>query len=82
VLYERLRKRNYAPAKIAENVQAEVLDVILCESAGTDAQVFEIDNTSCAPEQTAATIMDIVAGNADGYRPGTVDRSGEMEKWC
>jgi len=82
VLYERLKKRNYAERKISENVQAEALDVILCESADSDAHVFEIDNTSCTPEETALTIRDIVSGKISGYGPGSVNWAEEMEKWC
>ncbi|MCL2143292.1 MAG: adenylate kinase family protein [Methanomassiliicoccaceae archaeon] len=82
VLYERLRKRNYPPQKIIENVRAEALDVILCESADSDAHVFEIDNTSCTPEEAASAITDIAAGRTQGHTPGSVDWSEEMEKWC
>ncbi|MDR0334426.1 MAG: adenylate kinase family protein [Methanomassiliicoccaceae archaeon] len=82
VLYERLKKRNYAEPKISENVQAEALDVILCESTDSDAHVFEIDNTSCTPEQAALTIKDIVAGRIGGHGPGSVNWAEEMERWC
>jgi adenylate kinase len=82
VLYERLKKRNYSERKISENVQAEALDVILCESTGSDAHVFEIDCTSCTPEQAASAIKSIAGGSTEGYKPGNVDWSEEMEKWC
>jgi len=82
VLYERLKKRDYATEKITENVQAEALDVILCESVGNNAHVFEIDNTSCTVEQAASMVMDIVSGRTAGYGPGSVDWSSEMVKWC
>jgi adenylate kinase len=82
VLYERLKKRNYAEKKIIENVQAEALDVILCESADSDAHVFEIDNTSCSLEQAAAMVYDIAAGRTEGYVPGSVNWAEEMIKWC
>jgi len=82
VLHERLKKRNYAPSKIKENVQAEALDVILCESTGSDAHVFEIDNTSCTPEEAALTIKKIVSGNSEGHGPGSVNWAEEMERWC
>ena len=82
VLYERLKKRNYAEKKMIENVQAEALDVILCESTDSDAHVFEIDNTSCSLEQAAAMIYDIVAGRTCGYMPGSVNWADEMIKWC
>jgi len=82
VLHERLRRRNYAPQKIIENVQAEALDVILCESTDSEAQVFEIDNTSCTLEQAVSMISDIISGRTTGYGPGSVDWTEEMEKWC
>lgn len=82
VLYERLKKRNYAPRKISENVQAEALDVILCESAETNAHVFEIDNTSCTLEMAVSMIDDIIAGDTGAYGPGSVNWAEEMERWC
>jgi adenylate kinase len=82
VLHERLRKRNYARSKITENVQAEVLDVILCESMDSEAHVFEIDNTSCTLEEAALTIKNIVSGSTSGYGPGSVNWTEEMERWC
>ncbi|MDR0778795.1 MAG: adenylate kinase family protein [Methanomassiliicoccaceae archaeon] len=82
VLHERLRKRNYASSKIIENVQAEALDVILCESAETNAHVFEIDNTSCTAEQATLMVTDIINGNSEKYKPGSVNWIEEAEKWC
>ncbi|MDR0791205.1 MAG: adenylate kinase family protein [Methanomassiliicoccaceae archaeon] len=82
VLHDRLKKRNYAYPKIIENVQAEALDVILCESTGSKAHVFEMDNTSCTTEQATLMVMDIVNGNTETYRPGSVNWSEEMERWC
>ncbi|MCL1984685.1 MAG: adenylate kinase family protein [Methanomassiliicoccaceae archaeon] len=82
VLYERLKKRNYAPQKILENVQAEALDVILCESAENNAHVFEMDNTSCTPEQAVSMIYDMIRGEKERYLPGSVNWSEEMIKWC
>jgi len=82
ILYERLKKRNYHEKKITENIQAEALDVILCESVENNAHVFEIDNTSCTVEQAASAITEIISGKTDGYGPGSVDWSSEMMKWC
>jgi len=82
VLRERLVKRNYPAQKITENVQAEALDVILCESSESNAHVFEIDNTSCTTEEAISAVADIIAGNNERYRPGSVDWTEEMEKWC
>ncbi|WII08553.1 adenylate kinase family protein [Methanomassiliicoccales archaeon LGM-DZ1] len=81
VLAERLRKRGYSDGKVLENVQAEVLDVILCESTDTDIPVNEIDCTRGTPAEAADIIERIVRGNGDIYRPGNVDWSGEMEEW-
>ena len=82
ILYERLKKRNYPEQKMKENVQAEALDVILCESSDSDAHVFEIDNTSCTLEHAASMVRDIVSGNTEGYEPGSVNWAEEMVKWC
>jgi adenylate kinase len=82
LLHERLRKRNYAERKVLENVQAEALDVILCESLDSDAHVFEIDNTSCTLEQAVSAITGIIAGDTKGYEPGSVNWAEEMVKWC
>lgn len=53
VLAERLRARGYPEAKVTENVQAEVLDVILCEATDSDIPVAEIDCTAGDPSETA-----------------------------
>ena len=82
VIAERLRARAYDEAKVREHVQAEILDVILCESAdsGTD-RVYEIDCTALSPSEAAGMIEDIITGNIDGVPPGSVDWSKEMEEW-
>jgi len=82
VLHERLVKRNYPEQKITENAQAEALDVILCESSCSDAHVFEIDNTSCTTEEAISAVIDIINGDNERYRPGSIDWTEEMEKWC
>ena len=82
VLYDRLKKRNYTVRKVTENVQAEALDVVLCESAENNARVFEIDNTSCTAEQAVSAIRNIVKGRTEGHEPGSIDWSEEMVKWC
>lgn len=81
VLAERLRKRGYSDAKVLENVQAEVLDVILCESTASDIPVNEIDCTRGTPAEAADIIERIVKSDAEIYTPGCVDWSGEMEEW-
>lgn len=80
VLAGRLRARGYGEAKVLENVQAEVLDVILCEATDSDIPVAEFDTTSARPEDTADLISRFVGGEAI-CPPGTVDWTQEMEKW-
>lgn len=81
VLAERLRARGYSEEKVRENVQAEILDVILCESLDTDIPVNEIDCSSCTPSDAVGFIERILNGDNDICPPGSVDWSGEMEEW-
>jgi adenylate kinase len=86
VLRERLEKRRYSPEKIQENLEAEALDIILCESAEWCDNVFEIDTTSQSVERTLSNILNILNGLAlgrekelaDRYRPGSVDWSEDF----
>ncbi len=81
VLAERLERRGYSRAKVRENTESEILDVILCESAETDIPVFEIDCTSVTPAGAADAAEDILSGNTGKYLPGSVNWSSEMEEW-
>ena len=81
VLAERLRARGYGEEKVVENVQAEILDVILCEAIESGGDVYEIDCTSRSVEEAADMVADIINGNGDDRLPGRVDWSGEMEEW-
>ena len=81
VLAGRLRARGYSESKVRENVQAEILDVILCEADGSKARVFEIDTTDLTPEETADKMEDVIKGKGDHQVPGSTDWSEENEKW-
>ncbi len=81
ILAGRLEKRGYSPAKVRENVQAEILDVILCEAADTDMPVNEIDCSRGTAAEAADIIERIIKGKSDIYAPGNIDWSGEMEEW-
>ena len=81
VLAERLRARGYSDAKVRENVQAEILDVILCEATDSDIPVNEIDCTSGTPSDAVDFIERILNGETEICPPGSVDWSGEMEEW-
>ncbi len=81
VLAERLRARGYADAKVTENVQAEVLDVILCESVDSDIPTFSVDTTSSDPSKIADSVEDIMKGDTHQYMPGNTDWTEEMDRW-
>ncbi len=81
ILAERLRARGYDEDKVRENVQAEVLDVILCEATESDIPVFEVDCSARTPAESADAIEQIVKGNGSDYLPGRTDWSGEMDEW-
>lgn len=81
VLAERLRRRGYSEAKVRENVQAEILDVILCEAAESDIPVNEYDCTSCTPSDAVDFIERILKGETEIGLPGSVDWSSEMDEW-
>jgi len=81
ILYERLKKRGYSESKILENVQAEALDVILCESVDTGRIVIELDNTDVNTNTLISQLEDAVADGHEKYAPGTVNWGEEMVKW-
>lgn len=81
VLAERLRKREYSKRKVLENVQAEVLGIILCESTDSDIPVSEINCTSGAPSEAVDLILRIISTDPDLCQPGSIDWSREMEEW-
>ena len=80
-LAQRLRDRGYSEPKVRENVQAEVLDVILCESVDSEIPTFVVDTTSCGPDSAADAIEDIMKGKTDNNLPGDISWSSEMDKW-
>ncbi len=81
VLAERLRERGYAEPKVIENVQAEILDVILCEASEADVPVCELISSDESTRSIADKVEDIIKGNTDKYGPGNVDWTEELEKW-
>lgn len=81
VLAGRLRARGYPEAKVRENVQAECLDVILCEAADTGIPVAEIDCTAGSPAEAADLVERIIKGGTAISPPGGIDWSPEMGEW-
>lgn len=86
VLRARLQKRKYSAEKVQENLEAEALDIILCEAVDWCDHVFEINTTSQSLEKTFDDIVAILDGLAGGqeeklavrYRPGSVDWSEDF----
>ncbi|MDR1954619.1 MAG: adenylate kinase family protein [Candidatus Methanoplasma sp.] len=81
ILAERLTERGYSENKVRENVQAEILDVILCESAEAGVPLCELDSSEDSIKDMADMAEDFIKGNIDKYGPGNVDWTGELEKW-
>ena len=83
VLRGRLEARGYKEAKVAENVEAEAVDVVLIEAldAGPPGGVHEIDTTTDPPEASAELLMRILEGADTGHAAGRVDWSGEVLGW-
>ena len=81
VLASRLKARGYLDRKVAENAEAEALDVILVESVETGREVFEVDTTGMTSEEAAGAVMSILAGEKEKYAIGNIDWSEEALDW-
>jgi len=69
VLRDRLRRRGYPPAKIRENVEAEVLDVCLSEAVATYGlkKVAEMDTSSRTIEDCVKEALLILSKREVGH---------------
>jgi len=84
-LHKRLSERGWEEAKITENVQSEVLDVLLAEAleagAGThtdtDTPVFEYDTTDSKPKETVERLIEAI--EKEEKRSGTVNWTGSID---
>ncbi|HEX16823.1 MAG TPA: hypothetical protein ENG60_00165 [Thermoplasmatales archaeon] len=88
VLRKRLEEKGWREEKIRENIDAEILDIILCEAIDIHGtrKVFEIDTTERSVEEVADIIRKLIDGKGDLeiYKPGNVDWSnyiGGMRGW-
>jgi len=84
-LKKRLTKKQWSTKKIKENVDAETIDVILCEAIEQHPQknVFEIDTTNKTIQEVATIIIKIVKKNfqpTKTYTIGQIDWSEEIFK--
>ena len=84
-LKKRLQKRKWNDEKITENIEAEALDIILCESVEyfPEKNIFEIDTTNKTIESVAASIETITKSGfmpIKKYNIGKIDWSEEIGK--
>ena len=80
-LRQRLNSTEWSPQKIAENVEAEAIDVILVESLENRAETFEIDTTNMTTKEVADAILRIAGGDGSEFRAGSVDWSEVILGW-
>ena len=81
----RLGKKGWNKDKIKENVEAETLDVILCETVEYfyENSIFEIDTSNKTIESVVESIVEIVKNDFEPtkkYNIGKIDWSEEILK--
>ena len=84
-LKKRLEKKGWNKKKIKENVEAETLDVILCETVEhyPEKSIFEINTSNKTIESVSESIVEIVKSNFEPtkkYNIGKIDWSEEILK--
>jgi adenylate kinase len=84
-LRKRLSEKKWVEKKIKENLEAEVLDVILCESLEIHSKrnVFEIDTTGLSIDAVASSVIEIIDNDfrhMEKYKIGKIDWSEEILK--
>jgi len=82
-LKKHLYKKGWKEEKIKENLEAEVLDVILCDIVDNykESDIFEIDTTDKSIETIGNIIIDIAENNFENmksYKIGNIDWSEEI----
>jgi adenylate kinase len=82
-LKHRLEKKKWSAKKIKENVDAETLDVILCETVQRHPlnNIFEINTTQKTVTDVSLGIQSIIQGNFEpikDYIVGQIDWSEEI----
>jgi len=84
-LKKRLSMKRWNKEKINENIEAEILDIILCETVDIHSykNIFEIDTTKKSTIDVALSIKDIIQSgfsNVKSYNIGNIDWSEEILK--
>ncbi|ASJ12321.1 adenylate kinase family protein [Thermococcus thioreducens] len=78
VVAERLKSRGYSHQKLAENVEAELIDVILVEALEENESVLEVDTTGKTPEEIVDEILELLEKGMK-KRVGVVDWTGAYD---
>ena len=84
-LRKRLSQKGWKKEKIKENMEAEILDIILCETVDKHPKksVVEIDTTNMNISNLAALIIEIIKNKFEHmkkYNIGNIDWSEEILK--
>lgn len=84
-LRKRLSQKGWKKEKIKENIEAEILDIILCETMDShhEKNVIEIDTTNMDISNVAGLIIEIIKNNFKQMKKhniGNIDWSEEILK--
>ena len=84
-LRKRLSQKRWKNEKIKENIEAEILDIVLCETVDSHPKknVIEIDTTDMNISDVAASIMEIIKNkfkHMKKHNIGNIDWSEEILK--
>jgi len=84
-LRENLSKKGWNEQKIKENIEAEILDIILCETLEIHKKenIFEIDVSKKSIDDVASSIIEIIKNDykqVNKYNIGNIDWSEEILK--
>jgi len=84
-LRKRLSYKGWKKEKVRENIEAEILDIILCETTDlhSEKNIFEIDTTGEPAKDVARSVMKIIKNGfkrMKGYNIGNIDWSEEILK--
>jgi adenylate kinase len=82
-LRKNLTNKGWNKQKIKENVEAEILDIILCEALDIHpkSNIFEIDTSRKSLDDIATSILEIINykfKNIKKYKIGQIDWSEEI----
>ncbi|MBI4162445.1 MAG: adenylate kinase family protein [Candidatus Aenigmarchaeota archaeon] len=84
VLEKRLQKRKWSGAKIRENIEAEMLDIIVAEAIEKHGkkEIIEIDSSKKTPKAIAALIVKLMKNPKQRikYATGKIDWSEKYKK--